>query len=428
MRDIDQENDRTTTGPAGRVPNLLHPWSRPAAPPESFVNIVSGSGSEVVDSGGKTYFDALASLWYCNVGHGRPEIAHAVARQMSTLEAFHLFDRYTNPPADELADRLAALAPAEGMRAFMTTGGSEAVETAMKLARLAHATAGHPERTVIVSRQPSYHGVTYGAMAVTGLPPNKEGFGQQLPDVVQVPHDDLEALDRFGEEHGHMIAAVISEPVVGAGGVYPPSAGYLQGLRDRCDRWGAFLILDEVICGFGRMGSWWGSQHYGVRPDMTTFAKGVTSGYMPVGGVLVGPAVRGPLEADPATMLRHGNTYAGHPTACAAALANLDIVEGEGLASRAEIISSVLGKGLSALVDGERVTEVRGEAGIWALGFAPGFDAVAVRDALLRLGAIARPIGPSTLAFCPPLVSTEEQLSRCVEMAGDAVQAVAGSN
>ncbi|MDA8392698.1 MAG: aminotransferase class III-fold pyridoxal phosphate-dependent enzyme [Actinomycetota bacterium] len=429
MQDTNRVEDHSKPGGgASAVPNLLHPWARPAASSDSFVNIVGGSGSEVVDSEGRTYFDALASLWYCNIGHGRQEVARAVADQMSTLEAFHLFDRFTNPVADELADRLAALAPAEGMRVFMTTGGSEAVETALKLARFAHASAGHPERTIIVSRQPSYHGVTYGAMAATGLPPNKEGFGQQLADVVQVPHDDLDALDRFGQEHGDRIAAVISEPVVGAGGVYPPADGYLQGLRERCDRWGAFLVLDEVICGFGRMGSWWGSQHYGVRPDMTTFAKGVTSGYMPVGGVLVGPAVRGPLEADPATMLRHGNTYAGHPTACAAALANLDIIEAEGLISRADTIASVLGKGLSTLVDGELVTEVRGDAGVWALGFSPRLDAVAVRNSLLSVGAIARPIGASTLAFCPPLVSTEEQLSRCVEMAGEAIGSLAAGS
>jgi adenosylmethionine-8-amino-7-oxononanoate aminotransferase len=307
---------------------------------------------------------------------------------------------------------------------FLTSGGSEAVETAIKLARVAQANAGHPERTVVVSRHPSYHGVTYAAMSATGLPGNQEGFGPLVPDVVQVPYDDIDALDGLPEAAEGRVAAVIAEPVVGAGGVYPPSPGYLAALRDRCDRWGAYLVLDEVICGFGRLGAWWGADHFGVQPDMVTFAKAVTSGYLPLGGVLVGTAVRGPLESDPEFVLKHGYTYSGHPTSAAAALANLDILEQEGLLDRAGGIGEKLGNGLAGVVDGEQVVEARGTMGIWALGLGPHLHAPTLRDALLDFGVIARPVGNSTLAYCPPLVITDDQLERTVEGTRQAIAAV----
>ena len=408
------------------LPSLLHPFARPGAPRSSYLDIVAGQGAEVTDNQGRVYIDALASLWYCNIGHGRAEIAEAVAAQMRRLEVFHTYDRFTNPPADALADRLAGLAPMHDARVFLTSGGSESVETAVKLARVAQAQAGHPERTVIVSRHPSYHGVTYAALSLTGLPANQEGFGPLLPDVVQVPYDDIDALDALVEGQEGRVAAVIAEPVVGAGGVYPPPEGYLAALRDRCDRWGAYLILDEVICGFGRLGSWWAAEHFGVRPDLVTFAKGVTSGYLPLGGVLVGAAVRAPIESDPDFVLRHGHTYSGHPLPAVAALANLDIIEQEGLLDRAKGIGEQLGRGLADLVDGERVVEARGTMGIWALGLGPGLNAVALRDALLDFGVIARPVGNAVLAFCPPLVITDDQLDRCVDGTRQAIAALTG--
>ncbi len=406
-------------------PAFLHPFARPAAERQQFTDIVSASGAEVVGADGRRYIDALASLWYCNVGHGRAEIADAVAAQMRRLDTFHTFDRFTNPTADALAERLAGLAPMPDARVFLTSGGSEAVETAVKLARLAHARSGHPERTVVVSRRPSYHGVTYAAMTATGLPANQEGFAPLLPGVVQVPYDDLAALDALPEVADGRIAAVLAEPVIAAGGVHPPPPGYLAGLRARCDSWGAYLVLDEVVCGFGRLGQWWGATHFGVRPDLVTFAKGVTSGYLPLGGVLVGPAVRAPLEADAGFVLRTGYTFSGHPVTAAAALANLDVLERECLAPRAEVMARHLGGGLQGLVDGDAVIEARGTMGIWALGLGRGVDATAVRDALMDKGVIARPLGPSTLAFCPPLVITDEQMHTCVEAAGEAVAQVA---
>jgi len=410
--------------PAADLPSFLHPFARPAAARDTFVNIVSAAGCEVVDAEGNRYIDALASLWYCNVGHGRPEIAEAVAAQMRTLDVFHTFEKFTNPTIDSLADRMAVLAPMPDARVFFTSGGSESVDTALKLARVAQSLAGHPERTVIVARRPSYHGVTYGAMSATGLPANQAGFGPLLPDVIQVPYDDVEALDTLGDGVGDRVAAVIAEPVVGAGGVYPPPPDYFAGLRRRCDDWGAFLIVDEIICGFGRLGDWWGSNHFDVRPDLVTFAKGVTSGYLPLGGVLVGPRIRQMIEADETFVLRHGYTYSGHPVPAAAAHANLDIIEKEGLLERAGPIGRRLGQGLQELVDGDHVAEARGEEGIWALGLVPGISAVTLRDALLAEGVIARPIGDSALAFCPPLVITDAQIDRCIEATAAALKGI----
>lgn len=406
------------------LPALLHPFARPSAARDTFVEIVSGSGAEVTDADGHRYVDALGSLWYSTVGHGRTEIADAVAAQMRELDAFHLFDRFTNPVAEALAVRLAALAPMPEARVFLTSGGSESVETAVKLARIAHVQAGHPERTVVVSREPSYHGVTFAAMTLTGLAGNREGFGPLVPDVARVPYDSVEALDRLDAVAEGRVAAVIAEPVVGAGGVYPPPDGYFEALRERCDRWGAYLISDEVICGFGRLGAWWGATHYGVQPDLVTFAKGVTSGYQPLGGVLVGKTVRDALEADESFVLRHGYTYSGHPVPAAAAMANLDIIEREHLADRAAPIGEILGKGLGSLVDGTRVREVRGTMGIWALGLGEGVPAPLLRDTMLQFGVIARPIGATAVAYCPPLVVTDEELERCVDGTRQALAAL----
>jgi len=407
------------------VPSFLHSYARPAAGAEAFIAIVSGQGAEVVDDAGNRYVDALASLWYCAVGHGRDEIVDAVTIQMRKLEAFHTFDRFTNEPAEAVADTLRRLAPMPEARVFFTCSGSEAVDSALKLARLAHHAAGEPARTLVISRRPSYHGVTFGGMTATGLPANQEGFGPLVGDMVQVPYDDLESLDAVLAENPGRLAAIISEPVVGAGGVYPPTDGYLAALRERCDRHGGLLVADEVICGFGRLGQWWGMQHYRVVPDLVTFAKGVTSGYQPLGGVLVGPEVRRRLEADTALVLRHGHTYSAHPTACAAAVANLAILERERLWERAEPIGQRLAQGLRGVVDGDAALGVRGQGGVWAIALGQGVGAVDVREELLLRGVIARPIGAATVAFCPPLVISDHQIDQCVEATAEAVRTVA---
>jgi adenosylmethionine-8-amino-7-oxononanoate aminotransferase len=344
---------------------------------------------------------------------------------MSKLAAFHTFDRFTNEPAERLTTRLAAMAPMPGARVFLTSGGSESVDTAIKLARLAQHVGGAPERRLVISRKPSYHGTTYAAMTATGLPLNQDGYGPLVPDMVQVPYDDVDALDDVLAERGHELCAILAEPVVGAGGVYPPPPGYLSALRDRCDRHGAFLILDEVITGFGRLGRWWGAQRFEVVPDMVTFAKGVTSGYQPVGGVLVGVGVREKLEADPGLLLRNGHTYGGHPTACAAGLANLDIIEREDLLERAVKVGDRLRNALEAVVDGEHITSVRGDGAMWAVGLGSHVNAVEVRDEMLFREVIARPIGADAMAFCPPYVMAEADIDLCASAFAESVQVVA---
>jgi putrescine---pyruvate transaminase len=392
------------------VPPFLHPFAKPAAHASDFINIVRGEGAAIFDDQGNRYVDGMASLWYCQVGHGRQEIADAVHKQMSTLSVYNTFDRFTNTPADELSMELASLAPMPNARVFLTQGGSEAVDTAFKIARIAQVQAGHPERTVIISRVQSYHGVNYGGMAATGLPLNQAGFGTMLGDVVQVPQHDLDAMGAACAQYAGRIAAIISEPVQGAGGVHPSAPGYLQGLRALADQQGAYLIIDEVICGFGRLGTWWGSQHYGIVPDLVTFAKGVSSGYTPVGGVLVGAAPREALESDANFMLRHGYTYTGHPSACAGALANIAIIKQDGLVERAKHVGARLSAGLHSLHNAGRVAGVRGEGAVWAVALPEGMIPLAVRETMLTHGAIARPIPPSTIAFCPPLMTPDSDI------------------
>lgn len=393
---------------------FLHGFARPAAKQQEFVTIVRGEGARVFDSNGRSYIDGLASLWYCNIGHGRAEMADAIAHQSRTLGGFHTFDMFTNEPAEALAAELAALAPMPDARVFFTSGGSESVDSAMKLARIAHVQAGRPERTVILSRTPSYHGVNYGGLAATGIAANQAGFGAMLADVHQAPFDDLDAMGALCAQHSGRLAAIIAEPVLGAPGVFPPRAGYLQGLRALADQHGAFLILDEVICGFGRLGQWWGGQHFGVTPDLVTFAKGITSGYLPLGGVLVGPAVRAPLEADPSFLLRHGFTYSGHPTACAAGLANLEIIKREGLVDRAVHVGARLGAGLGEVAAAGRVAAVRGEGAVWAVSVQDSTTNTAVRTAMMAEGVIARPIPPNHVAFCPPLVISDDDIDQMI--------------
>ncbi|MCU1621993.1 MAG: Acetylornithine transaminase [Frankiales bacterium] len=385
------------------TPALLHPFARPAA--TDFVSIVRGEGAVVWDSTGKRYVDGLASLWYCNVGHGRGEVVDAVARQLRELETYHCFERFTTPTTDALAERLVALAPVPDSRVFLTSGGSEAVDTALKLSRIAHAQSGNPHRTLAISRFPSYHGVSYGAMSLTGLPLNRKDFGPGVGDVEQVHKDDLDAVRTHLE--GGRVAAVFAEPVVGAGGVWPPVEGYLKGLRALCDEHGAHLVLDEVICGFGRLGSLFAGEHFGIAADITTFAKGVTSGYVPLGGALIAPSVHEPLAADPSFVLRHGYTYSGHSAAAAAALACLDLTEQEGLVDRATQIGERLEPQLRALEADGLVTAVRGVGALWGVSVE---EPVAVRDRMLALGVIVRPIAPSTLAICPPLVIGDDDL------------------
>ncbi len=392
---------------------FLHSFAKPTR--ESFVSIVRGEGALVWDSTGRELVDGMASLWYCAIGHGRREMADAIAAQVVTLEAYSTFDPFTNEPAEALAAKLVSIAPMADARVFFCGSGSEAIDSAMKIARIAHVQRGDPQRQLIISRNRGYHGTNYGGTSAQGIAPNKEGWGTLLPEVAQVPSDDLEAVATLMAERGNEVAAVITEPVQGAGGVFPPAEGYLEGLRRLCDQHGAFLIFDEVICGFGRLGTWFASDYYGVTPDLTVFAKAVTSGYQPLGGVFVGPAVRAGLEADPAFMLRHGFTYSGHPTVCAAGLKNLEIIEREGLIEDAIHMGARLEGGLRSLAADGVVASVRGDRAVWAVAHHPGVDPFAVRDRMFELGVITRAIGTDSNTFCPPLVTTDAQVDRIVD-------------
>ncbi|MET0578746.1 MAG: aminotransferase class III-fold pyridoxal phosphate-dependent enzyme [Ilumatobacteraceae bacterium] len=399
---------------APALPHFLHPFAKPTRP--SFTVIERGEGALVWDADGNEYVDAMASLWYCAVGHGRTEIADAVGTPLSTIAAYSCFEPFSNAPADALAERLVDLTPMPDARVFFCGSGSEAIDTAIKLARLAQIMAGHPERTLVISRVRGYHGTNLGGTSAQGIALNRNGWGPLVPDVVQVPSDDTEALAVLMADRAGEIAAVITEPVQGAGGVFPPVEGYLEDVRRLCDRHGALLVFDEVITGFGRLGHWFAADRYGVVPDLTTFAKAVTSGYQPLGGVFVGPAVRGPLEADPSYILRHGYTYSGHPAACAAGLVNLEIIEREGLLARAGTIGPRLGAGLQALAADGVIDHARGDGAVWAAGLRSDQDAMAVRDRMLADGVITRAIGTDTLTFCPPLVITEEQVDRVIDV------------
>jgi len=392
---------------------LLHPFSPPRR--TEYINIVRGLGAVVWDDQGHEYVDGMASLWYMNIGHGREEMAEAIAAQARTLAAYQTFEPFSNPWAEEAADRIAGLAPMADSRIFFCNSGSEAVDTAVKVARIAHRQAGHSERRIVISRERAYHGTNYGGTSLQGIPPNREGFGPLLPGVLNVVAEDEEAMKQVFADHGDEIAAVITEPLQGAGGVWPPPPGYLEHLRDLCNAHGAYLIHDEVITGFGRLGSWFGSQFYGVTPDLVTFAKAVTSGYVPLAGVIVGPAVRAALEAEPGFVLRTGYTYSGHPLAAAAALKALEIQEREGLVERAVFIKGLLEPGLQGLWEKGLVTDVRGEGAVWAVSVPAGTDLLAVRDGLLQQGVILRAIPPNSLSMCPPLVITEGQIGQIVQ-------------
>jgi adenosylmethionine-8-amino-7-oxononanoate aminotransferase len=399
---------------------FLHPFAKPTR--EQFITISRGEGSLLWDGDGNELIDAMAALWYCQVGHGRREIADAVADQMATLETYSCFDPFTHEPAEALAERIATLTPIPDARVFFTSSGSEAIDTVMKLARLAHVQAGRPERRLIISRTRGYHGTNYGGTSAQGIAPNRAGYGELLADVMQVASDDIEALSLLMADNADRLAAVITEPVQGAGGVFPPTDGYLAEARRLCDRHGAFLIFDEVITGFGRLGTWFAAEHYGVTPDLTTFAKGVSSGYLPLGGVIVGRRVREALEADPDFILRHGYTYSGHASACVAALVNLDIIEREGLLDSVVKMGQRLGAGLRSIESDGAFDHLRGDVAVFAAGLRPDQNAMAVRDRMLELGVITRAIGTDTITFCPPFVTTDEQVDRIVDALATALR------
>jgi len=398
---------------------LLHPFSPPAMAEESFIEIVRGEGSLVFDAEGKDYVDGMANLWLCQVGHGRAEIVDAVTTQMRQIEAYNTFTPFTNGPAARVAEMIVERSPHPDGRTFLGCSGSEAVDTALKLARLVQQRRGAEGRQVVIKRTNGYHGTNFGGTSAQGIAPNREGWGDLVPHFLEVPHDDLEAVASIFAEQGDRIAAVLTEPLQGAGGVFPPAEGYLEGLRRLCDDNEALLIFDEVICGFGRTGQWFGAQTFGVTPDLITFAKGVTSGYLPLSGVIVSRLVCNELEEDPGFLLRTGYTYSGHQASCAAGMANLQVMTDEGLDRRANHVGEKLREGLSALEADGLIESWRGMGAVYAAEL--GRDSIPVRNEILEEGVIVRPIGTS-LAICPPLVITDDEVGRIIDTMASALR------
>jgi len=412
-----------------------------------------GSGSTLVDLAGRTYVDAMAGLWNVNVGYGRAELADSAAAQMRDLAFHSAYNGFGHAPGIRLAARLAELAPGDLEVTFFASGGAEANDTAYKLARLYWKLKGEPGRVNIVSRLRDYHGLTLGATSATGLAVFWKNMEPLAPGFLHAPAPDpyrhdpasgmqageayAQALEKVIVDAGpETVAAVVAEPVQGAGGLIVPPADYFPRVRAICDRYGILLIADEVITGFGRTGKWFGMQHYGVVPDLMIFAKGVTSGYLPLSGVMLTRSVHDVLRLLKGT-LPHGFTYSGHPTACAVALRNLQIIEEEGLVERAAARGARLKAGLETLRRHELVGDVRG------LGLLGGLELVRDREtkelfdpalgvgrrvflAALEEGVIVRALGGDVIAMSPPLVITEAEVDRTVEVLDRALARVGG--
>ena len=397
------------------------------------VVIRSAEGAWIEDTAGRRYLDATAALWYCNVGYGRSEIADAVADQLRRLPAYNPFGAYAPERAIELSERLAALAPISNAVVFLGSGGSDAVDTAAKLVRRYWDVVGRPEKRVIVSRQLGYHGMHGWGTSLVGIEPMKTGYGGSFIDeVVNVGTMDTETLGALFASRGSEIAAFIGEPVVGAGGVIPPEPHYWAEINRLCRAHDILLIADEVITGFGRTGVLWGTHRYGIEPDLVTFAKGVTSGYVPLGGVLVGERVRAPFwdEDVPGAVFRHGYTYSGHAGAAAAAMANLDILEREGLVARVAALEPVLDREIRRLEGLRGVGEVRTVGLTAAVAFEPPLLAAdpALPEkavaAALRHGVATRALRGHALQVSPPFVITEDEIRQMVDGLGSAIEDV----
>src|SRR4051794_5546725 len=389
--------------------------------------IVRGEGAHVFDADGRRYFDATAGLWYCNVGHGRAEIADAAARQLRELAAYNNYGDLTTPAATELAERVAALAPVADSRVFFVSGGSDAIASAGKLARRYWYELGEPDKTVLVSRRNAYHGVNGFGTSIGGIEPNRQGYGPLL-ESAQVDWDSApaleQAIDRIGQDR---VAAFFCEPVIGAGGVLPPPAGYLEEVQRICRDRNVLFVVDEVITGFGRCGTWFASERFGLEPDLLTCAKGITSGYVPLGALVVSPRVTEPFLR-PGVMWRHGYTYSGHAGACAAALANLELLEREGLVERAAALERELVEALRPLSANPLVREVRAGTGVLAaVALAAGDPALPVRTAaaLRRHGVLTRLLADGALQISPSFVSTRADFDALAEAIAGAVESAA---
>lgn len=440
--------------------HLIHPLTDHSdLGPTGPLVIERGEGCELIAADGARLIDGLSGLWTVNLGHGRRDLIEAATRQLETLPYLATFGGASSPPAIELAERIADLAPAGLNGVFFTSGGSEANETAIKLARRHWIRRGRCAKTAVIAHDRGYHGLTGVATAATRLAPYHHDFGLSDAEVVEVPAPYpyrctagvpcepascpvctgavLEGtIADLGPDR---VAAVIVEPVFGSGGVIVPPPGYLRRLRDICDRREVLLIVDEVITGFGRTGSWFGCDREQVVPDLITFAKGVAGGYIPLGGVIVGDPLWSELR-DPEQRpgpLMHGFTHSGHPVACAVALATLAAIEREGLLARVREMSSLLARLIEPLRDHPEIGEVR-QAGLmvgvelvadretrqrWPVEAARGRRAAA---AARERGLLTRGLLDDVLCLAPPFTVSEQTLGRAVEILADSIEATGG--
>jgi putrescine---pyruvate transaminase len=378
--------------------------------------LVRGQGARVWDEQGREYLDATAGLWFANVGHGRQEIADAVGAQAATLAAHHTFGDLANRPALDLAERVASIAPVAGSKVFFTSGGSDSVDSAVKLARRYWSQVGQPQRTVVVVRDKAYHGMHMAGTSLAGIDDNRQGYGDLDPDVVRVPWDDAAALAKAVDDIGAArVAAFFCEPVIGAGGVFAAGPQYLADVRQVCAERDVLYVSDEVVTGFARTGAWFASTRYGLEPDLLLCAKGITSGYVPMGAVVAAPRVAEPFWSAPpggsGPMWRHGYTYSGHAVAAAAGLTALDITERERLSERALELESLLAQTLRPLADLPAVAQVR--AGTGVLAAVQTADASLISPAVAGLrqrGVLTRGLWGGALQISPPLVVTDAEV------------------
>jgi L-2,4-diaminobutyrate transaminase len=439
--------------------HVFHPFSvlgeHEASGPRRM--IVSGEGSTLTDDQGRTYLDAMAGLWCVNVGYGNPEIAEALRAQALKLPYYHAFSSMATDAPALLAERLISLAPAGMSKVLYGNSGSDANDTQIKLVRMYNNLLGRPEKKKIISRARGYHGVSLGSASLTGLGSVHRAFDLPLPGILhtRAPYrlwearageDDAEFSTRLADELEGLIlgegpetvAAFIAEPVQAAGGVIIPPQGYFEAIHEVLSRYDVLLIADEVVSGFGRLGSWFGSELLGMKPDLITIAKGITSAYVPLSACVVSePIWRVLADRSGAATFSHGYTYTAHPIATAAALANLDVIERDGLIAQAVARGERLRGALARAFAGHPlVGEVRGLGLVAAVEFVapgggrfevPGKIAAAVTRECLERGVITRalPEGDS-ISFSPPFVITEAEIDTVVAVAREAADVVAG--
>ncbi|MFG3033573.1 aspartate aminotransferase family protein [Streptomyces sp. NPDC048253] len=395
-----------------------HPFQNMSATQDPLV-LTHADGVWMTSADGRRFLDATAGLWFCHAGYGRREIADAAHAQLLRMHAYSTFGDYSNEPADQLAERLSALAPGGPWKTLFTSGGSDSVETAVKYARRYWQLLGRPERTVVLSRVDSYHGMHTAATEISGIPANRTGYGPLLPETRLVARDDAQALEAAIDEIGaERVAAFVCEPIQGAGGVHFPAPGYLSAVADICRRHGILFVVDEVTTGMGRAGAWFASEKFDIEPDILLCAKGLTSGYLALGAVLINERATAPFwDAD--NVFRHGYTYSGHAAAAATALANLDYLTDHHLLAAADRIAVRLPELLSDLAGTGMVQSVRtgpaAMAGIqlnaWLVKKDPSLVPRAVR-AIRDAGVLTRPFASGGLQISPALCISDAELEQ----------------